>query len=210
MIREPRPAGGDMSVALAEVVKSYRPGSISVVALRGVSLTVAAGAFVVVRALGERQEHTAEHAGLHRCAGCRLRAAERRRSWRMNRPQTWTPKRGGASDRPDAEYSAQGSFAAHGAVNSLREAYVAVRVTDGASPVFLDAGRINLRNGVGSGYNSTDYFKTDAVLSSTNFDPGALPRIGWTWLRRRRSRSRRSDLDDSAGHRSYDRKYLCR
>jgi putative ABC transport system ATP-binding protein len=38
-----------MSVALADVVKSYRLGSTSVVALRGVSLTVAAGAFVVVR-----------------------------------------------------------------------------------------------------------------------------------------------------------------
>jgi hypothetical protein len=74
----------------------------------------------------------------------------------------------------DGPSFAQGSFTAHGAVNSLREAYVAVRLTDGASPLFIDAGRINVRNGVGSGYNPTDYFKTDAVLSSTTFDPNAL------------------------------------
>jgi hypothetical protein len=74
----------------------------------------------------------------------------------------------------DGPSFAQGSFTTHGAVNSLREAYAAVRLTDGASPLFVDAGRINIRNGVGSGYNPTDYFKTDAVLSSTNFDPGAL------------------------------------
>jgi len=74
----------------------------------------------------------------------------------------------------DGPSFAQGSFTAHGAVNSLREAYVAVRLTDGASPLFVDAGRINVRNGVGSGYNPTDYFKTDAVLSATTFDPGAL------------------------------------
>ncbi len=74
----------------------------------------------------------------------------------------------------DGPASTQGSFTEHGAVNSLREAYVAVRLTDGVSPLFVDAGRINVRNGVGSGYNPTDYFKTYAVLSSTTFDPGAL------------------------------------
>jgi len=74
----------------------------------------------------------------------------------------------------DGPSFSQGSFTAHGAVNSLREAYLAVRLADGASPVFVDAGRINVREGVGSGYNPTDYFKTDAVLSATTFDPGAL------------------------------------
>jgi hypothetical protein len=68
----------------------------------------------------------------------------------------------------------ESSATSHGAVNSLREAYVAVRLADGASPLFFDAGRINVREGVGSGYNPTDYFKTDAVLSSTSFDPAAL------------------------------------
>lgn len=68
----------------------------------------------------------------------------------------------------------QSSFTAHGAVDSLREAYAAIRLSDGTSPLFIDAGRINIREGVGSGYNPTDYFKTDAVLSSTSFDPGAL------------------------------------
>jgi putative ABC transport system ATP-binding protein len=40
---------GEISVALADVIKSYRLDMTSVVALRGVSLSIAAGAFVVVR-----------------------------------------------------------------------------------------------------------------------------------------------------------------
>ncbi len=68
----------------------------------------------------------------------------------------------------------QGNFTAQGAVNTLREAYVSIRLSDGASPLFVDAGRINIREGVGSGYNPTDYFKTNAVVSSSNFDPNAL------------------------------------
>jgi putative ABC transport system ATP-binding protein len=42
-------AAGEVSAALADVIKSYPLGATSVVALRGVSLSIAAGAFVVVR-----------------------------------------------------------------------------------------------------------------------------------------------------------------
>ncbi len=50
MIRDTRPpAAGELSVALTDVIKSYPLGAASVVALRGVSLSIAANAFVVVR-----------------------------------------------------------------------------------------------------------------------------------------------------------------
>lgn len=72
-----------------------------------------------------------------------------------------------------------------GEVNSLREAWVSRRLGEAASPTFIDVGRINLRNGVGSGYNPTDFFKTDAVRAATSFDPRDLRfnRLGTVMLR---------------------------
>lgn len=72
-----------------------------------------------------------------------------------------------------------------GAVNSLRELFVTVTAGSAAAPVYLDAGRINIRNGVGSGYNPTDFFKERAVLTATTRDPNALrtDRLGVVALR---------------------------
>jgi hypothetical protein len=53
-------------------------------------------------------------------------------------------------------------------VNSLQEAYLGLRASDEAS---VRVGRVNLRNGVGIGYNPTDYFRTDAIRSQVSFVP---------------------------------------
>ena len=59
-------------------------------------------------------------------------------------------------------------------VNALRELFVGWRGPSAATPLFVDLGRINLRNGVSSGYNPTDFFKANAVLETTTLDPNAL------------------------------------
>lgn len=74
--------------------------------------------------------------------------------------------------------------------NALREAFitwqgeVAGRGTEKES-VFLDAGRINQRLGVASGYNPTDYFRGGAVVSSVSQNPATLRqnRLGTVALR---------------------------
>jgi hypothetical protein len=73
-------------------------------------------------------------------------------------------------------------------INSLREAWLSRRydMTDGM--LYLDGGRINLRSGVASGYNPTDFFKRNAVRVATSLDPGALRsnRLGVVMLRAQR------------------------
>lgn len=71
-------------------------------------------------------------------------------------------------------------------LNSLREAWVGWHSAGGAIQYYLDAGRINVRNGIGSGYNPTDFFKRDAVNRAlATLDPGALreSRMGTVMLR---------------------------
>lgn len=58
--------------------------------------------------------------------------------------------------------------------NALRELFVDWRGPSSATPVFVDIGRVNLRNGVSSGYNPTDFFKVNAVVQTTTLDPNAL------------------------------------
>ena len=59
--------------------------------------------------------------------------------------------------------------------NTLREAYVSFSTkTSSDSSYYFDVGRVNIRNGVGYGYNPTDFFKDAAVITSTSRDPGAL------------------------------------
>ncbi|WP_342627777.1 hypothetical protein AAC691_17015 [Nguyenibacter vanlangensis] len=83
-----------------------------------------------------------------------------------------------------------GSAASH-TLNALREVSASWRGS-GANTVFIDLGRINIRNGVASGYNPTDFFKTNSVLQATTLDPSALreDRLGvfmvraqklWSW-----------------------------
>lgn len=55
--------------------------------------------------------------------------------------------------------------------HDLREAYLTWQ--DGTG-LFIELGRINLKNGVAEGFNPTDYFKTRAVVEPTSADPTVL------------------------------------
>ena len=55
--------------------------------------------------------------------------------------------------------------------NSLREAYVGLIPADGW---YVDVGRINDKEGVATGFNPTDFFKSQAVLVQQNTDPATL------------------------------------
>ena len=58
-----------------------------------------------------------------------------------------------------------------GNINTLKEAYLSWQ----AQPDRIaDLGRINVRNGVATGYNPTDYFKAGALRSVTSLDPASL------------------------------------
>ena len=68
------------------------------------------------------------------------------------------------------------------AANNLREAYL----TWEPSPrTYLEAGRINLRNGVALGFNPTDFFRTGTAVDQATADPSALRenRLGTVMLR---------------------------
>ena len=66
--------------------------------------------------------------------------------------------------------------------NALREAYASKAI---GSAGFLDAGRINWRNGVGIGFNPTDFLKRGALVAQTTQNPQALRenRLGTVMLR---------------------------
>jgi hypothetical protein len=57
------------------------------------------------------------------------------------------------------------------AINTLKEAYVTWRA---GSSAILDAGRVNVHEGVAMGYNPTDYFRAGAVRSVVSLDPASL------------------------------------
>jgi len=65
---------------------------------------------------------------------------------------------------------------------ALREAYVAKRMGDS---LFVDVGRINLRSGVASGFNPTDWLREAAALPQTTQNPVSLRenRLGTVMLR---------------------------
>jgi hypothetical protein len=70
--------------------------------------------------------------------------------------------------------------------NNLREAWIGWRSAGAATQYYLDAGRINVRHGVASGYNPTDFFKRDSVnQAAVSLDPRALRenRLGTVMLR---------------------------
>jgi hypothetical protein len=66
--------------------------------------------------------------------------------------------------------------------NDLREAYV---TWEPAPRDYLEAGRINLRNGVALGFNPTDFFKTRSQVDQASLDPSVLRqnRLGTFMLR---------------------------
>ena len=70
-------------------------------------------------------------------------------------------------------------------INDLRELYVSFEL---ATRTYLDAGRINMKNGVALGYNPTDYFKTRAVVEPLSADPTVLreDRLGTVMVRAER------------------------
>jgi len=76
-----------------------------------------------------------------------------------------------ASDRLDQTYRDDNAPSTHQLRNSWREGYVDVNPADGW---FVDAGRINDKEGVSTGFNPTDFFKRQAVLVTQNSDPAAL------------------------------------
>jgi len=69
--------------------------------------------------------------------------------------------------------------------NDLREAYASWEPLE---RVFVDAGRINVKSGVGLGFNPTDFFKTRAVVEPLSADPVVLreDRLGTLMLRAQR------------------------
>ena len=98
--------------------------------------------------------------------------------------------RAGFSDRLDVTQSTGAPMASDtgDAVNSLREAWLSWRHDSADGMSYLDGGRINLRSGVASGYNPTDFFKRNAVRVATSLDPSALRnnRLGVVMLRAQR------------------------
>jgi hypothetical protein len=66
--------------------------------------------------------------------------------------------------------------------NNLREAYV---TWEPARGLYLEAGRINVRNGVALGFNPTDFFKTRTLVGQASLDPSVLRqnRLGTLMLR---------------------------
>ena len=74
------------------------------------------------------------------------------------------------ADQVDWEWPADTPDGTHG-INTFKEGYA----TWQARPdVDVDLGRVNVRNGVATGYNPTDYFKDGAVRSIISVDPASL------------------------------------
>ncbi len=77
--------------------------------------------------------------------------------------------RGVLANRLDLDWPAQRGTAHR--INTLKEAYVGWQPTDAQA---LDLGRINARFGVATGYNPTDYFRTNSLRSLVSVDPNSL------------------------------------
>jgi hypothetical protein len=84
------------------------------------------------------------------------------------------------SDRLDI--TSQDKFSHHDTINTLKESYLSWQASDDQ---IVDLGRINVRNGVATGYNPTDYFRSYALRSVTSVDPISLKknRLGSVMLR---------------------------
>ena len=73
-------------------------------------------------------------------------------------------------------------FPGDAARNNLREAYF---TWEPVSETFLEAGRINFKNGTALGFNPTDFFKTRSAVALASADPSAQrgDRLGTAMLR---------------------------
>ncbi|AIO43460.1 MULTISPECIES: hypothetical protein [Burkholderia] len=84
------------------------------------------------------------------------------------------------SNRFDAGWRAGASR--YNAVDTLKQAYVSWQASPNA---LVDLGRVNLREGVASGFNPTDFFKVGALRSVVSIDPESLRenRLGSVMMR---------------------------
>jgi hypothetical protein len=84
------------------------------------------------------------------------------------------------SDRLDLLWP--GSFIDGRQINTLKETYVSWQPQ---SDLILDAGRINVRQGVALGYNPTDFLRADALRTVDSIDPDSLrsSRLGTVMVR---------------------------
>lgn len=101
-----------------------------------------------------------------------------RKEWRLADPLTFTYS-GRANFRAENDLG----FPTHeNLINDLREAYLSWQPSD---RTYLDLGRINLKSGVGLGYNPTDFFRTRAVVEPLSADPTVLreDRLGTLMVR---------------------------
>ncbi len=73
------------------------------------------------------------------------------------------------ADRMDVDNPAEPPY--NHTINTIKETYLSWQAD---SDLMIDVGRINDRHGVASGYNPTDFLKTDAVRSEVSVDPASL------------------------------------
>ena len=98
----------------------------------------------------------------------------------------WTPLSGFSltySGRPELRAADHIPFPTHENIRfDARELFASWRPLEG---IFLDAGRINFKSGVGLGFNPTDFFRTRAVVEPLSVDPSALreDRLGTMMVR---------------------------
>lgn len=123
-------------------------------------------------ALGRGQLRGAGHQSLRRASLDLLYTAQFGRQWRV-----------ALSNRLDVLHPTEGE---DNAINSLREAYVGWQ--DVSAQWVIEAGRINLRQGPGLGFNPTDFFRDSALRVSTTVNPFLVReyRMGTVMLRAQR------------------------
>ena len=80
------------------------------------------------------------------------------------------------------EENAVGVASDHVVRNDFREGYI---TWEALTRTYLEAGRINLRNGIALGFNPTDFFKTRTLLDQASLDPSVVreDRLGMLMLR---------------------------
>lgn len=88
------------------------------------------------------------------------------KTWTLSNVVTLT-----ASDVLSASFADGIGFPRQSVRNDLRELYV---TWDVAPETYLEAGRINVRNGVAYGYNPTDFFRARTSVAQSTSDPSAL------------------------------------
>src|SRR5260370_22875791 len=76
------------------------------------------------------------------------------------------------SDRANLYVQDQQAFISRDTIrNNFREGYV---TWEPHTSVYVEAGRINVRNGAALGFNPTDFFKTRALVGQASLDPSVI------------------------------------